>query len=311
MKLSFLIFIVFILFFLFLLKLLTNDKDKDNKDNKDNKNNKDNKEDKYTKKRAICFLSASFSVKLYEFVEEMARDDCKKDYDFYICIDKDDKDYKDYKDDRDDRDDKDDKNITILFVHGKKAEEHGFKSSVLYFQDRACSRDKALYYFSIEKKDVYRDVWMIEDDVFFYDLESIKRLDRQYPDSDLLTKQFDIVLNHKEKDQMYWENWHFLENKIGFPWTKGMICSIRVSSSLLSIIRNYAIKNGTLLFDESMFTTLCLHSNLIIDTPNEFQEIDYYDHINWNNLNQTNFLHPVKDITFQKYLRQQLKESKK
>lgn len=37
-----------------------------------------------TKKKAICFLSASFSDKLYEFVKELAKDDTKRDYDFYI-----------------------------------------------------------------------------------------------------------------------------------------------------------------------------------------------------------------------------------
>ena len=39
-------------------------------------------------KKAICFLSASFSDKLYEFVKELAKDDTEQDYDFYICIDK-------------------------------------------------------------------------------------------------------------------------------------------------------------------------------------------------------------------------------
>ena len=85
-----------------------------------------------------------------------------------------------------------------------------------------------------------------------------------------------------------------------------MICVIRVSSCLLAAIRDYAIKNKTLLFDESMFTTLSLHSDLIIDTPHEFQEVDYYDHINWNYLNQTHFLHPVKDSSVHEKLRQRL-----
>jgi hypothetical protein len=242
------------------------------------------------KKRAICFLSASFSDKLYEFVKEMAKNDINREYDFYICIDKGGESDKE----------------TILFVNGKSAEEQGFHSSVLYFQGRACSRDKALYYFSIEKPH-YDNVWMIEDDVFFYDLETIKRLDRRYPDSDLLTKKFDIVRNEREKNEMPWDNWHLLKDKIGFPWTKGMICVIRVSSSLLAAIRGYALKNKTLLFDESMFTTLSLHSNLIIDTPPEFQEVDYYDHINWNYLNQTHFLHPVKDPAVHEKLRRSIK----
>jgi hypothetical protein len=229
----------------------------------------------------------------------MAKD---REYDFYICIDKGDEgDIKHIKND------KNHKNITFLFVNGKSAEDQGFHSSVLYFQGRACSRDKALYYFSIENPD-YDNVWMIEDDVFFYDLETIKRLDRRYPDSDLLTKKFDIARNELEKNKMPWDNWHFLKDKIGFPWTKGMICVIRVSSSLLAAIRGYALKNKTLLFDESMFTTLSLHSNLIIDTPHEFQEVDYYDHINWNYLNQTHFLHPVKDSSVHEKLRRSVND---
>lgn len=265
--------------------------------------NTKNMTNKYnTKKKAICFLSASFSDKLYKFVKELAKDDTDQEYDFYICIDKGDERDNKNKDDITDITD-----ITLLFVNGKRAEDNGFHSSVLYFQGRACSRDKALYYFSIEKKD-YDKVWMIEDDVFFYNLETIRRLDRRYPDADLLTKQFDIIRNEREKNEMRWDNWHFLTDKIGFPWTKGMICAIRVSSSLLSAIRDYALKNKTLLFDESMFTTLSLHSNLIIETPPEFQEVDYYDHINWNYLNQTHFLHPVKDPSFHEQLRQRLKK---
>jgi hypothetical protein len=247
-------------------------------------------------KKAICFLSASFSDKLYEFVKELAKDDTELDYDFYICIDK--------GVESDINNNNNTKNITFLFIDGKSAEEKGFKSSVLYFQGQACSRDKALYYFSIEKPDVYDNVWMIEDDVFFYNLETIRRLDRRYPSScDLLTKQFDIVRNEHEKNEKSWNHWHFLNDKIGFPWTKGMISVVRVSSLLLAVIRDYALKNKTLLFDESMFTTLSLHYNLTVETPDEFQEIFWYDKINWNYLNSTHFLHPVKDISLHEKLR--------
>jgi len=251
------------------------------------------------RKKAICFLSASFSDKLYEFVKELAKDDTERDYDFYICIDK------GVESDINNNDE----NITLLFVDGKSAEEKGFKSSVWYFQGRACSRDKALYYFSIEKPDVYDNIWMIEDDVFFYNLETIRRLDRRYPSCDLLTKQFDIVRNEHEKNKMTWLHWHFLNDKIGFPWTKGMISVIRVSSLLLSVIRDYALKNKTLLFDESMFTTLSLHYNLIVETPDEFQEVIWYDNIIWNYLNSTHFLHPIKDLSFHEKLRHNITPS--
>ena len=251
-------------------------------------------------KKAICFLSASFSDKLYEFVKELAKDDTERDYDFYICIDK---------GVESDINNNNDENITLLFIDGKSAEEKGFKSSVLYFQGRACSRDKALYYFSIEKPDVYDNIWMIEDDVFFYNLETIRRLDRRYPSCDLLTKQFDIVQNEHEKNEMSWLHWHFLNDKIGFPWTKGMISVIRVSSLLLAVIRDYALKNKTLLFDESMFTTLSLHYNLIVETPDEFQEVIWYDNINWNYLNSTHFLHPVKDLSLHEKFRRNITPS--
>lgn len=251
------------------------------------------------RKKAICFLSASFSDKLYEFVKELAKDDTERDYDFYICIDK------GVESDINNNDE----NITLLFVDGKSAEEKGFKSSVWYFQGRACSRDKALYYFSIEKPDVYDNIWIIEDDVFFYNLETIRRLDRRYPSCDLLTKQFDIVRNEHEKNKMTWLHWHFLNDKIGFPWTKGMISVIRVSSLLLSVIRDYALKNKTLLFDESMFTTLSLHYNLIVETPDEFQEVIWYDNINWNYLNSTHFLHPVKDLSLHEKFRRNITPS--
>lgn len=261
--------------------------------NRDNFNNKNRK--------AICILSTKLSDILYKFVLDLKNSDTNNLYDYYICVHKtlNNKELSKYN------------NINIINIEDNIPETYGFKGSVLYFPKKACSRDKALYYFSMVNTS-YNHLWMIEEDVFFYNLNTIIRMDNKYNDSiDLLLRDLTIK---KEKNPLTW-HWPIVDGKIDLPWACGMICIIRISKTLLEKIKEYALKNKTLFLDEALFSTIAMHNNLKINTPDEFKKIYESDGVKMNDnnndidkliksVNKDNFLHPVKSLEEQIKYRQ-------
>ena len=68
----------------------------------------------------------------------------------YICIDKNDYVIPNYNNE-----------INIIQIDNKVCEDAGFKSTVVWLNNKACSRDKALYYFC--KHDIeFEYLWLIE-----------------------------------------------------------------------------------------------------------------------------------------------------
>ena len=68
--------------------------------------------------------------------------------------------------------------------------------------------DKALYYFGT--KNIFDYIWFIEDDVYFYNENTLQQLDNQYKD-DLLSNQYSInVSKHMAFGIVYIYNMHLL-----------------------------------------------------------------------------------------------------
>jgi hypothetical protein len=261
----------------------------------------------YNKNRyAICFLAVKPNEKLYNFISELESQDIDQNYDFYLCIDKpiSQEDYRYINN----------KKVNIIDIPNNICEQDGFKGSVLYFLENACSRDKALYYFSRKNKK-YTNVWFIEEDVFFYDLNSIKNIDQKYDNSvDLISKSHILKMTINPLD--WW--WPKIVNKVKLPWAKSMICVVRVSNKLLESIDKFVSQNRTLFLDEALFNTIALQNNLNVKTPIEFSTIYENEwaknvYYNWNEkymneqtLNTSYFLHPVKDINLQEEYRKKI-----
>lgn len=242
--------------------------------------------------KIICFLTVKPTELFYN--------ECKKllnnDYKIFICIDDNNYDIPNY-----------DNQIPIIKIDNRESEDNGFKNTVTYCKDKACSRDKALYYFSRIYKNNYKDIWFIEEDVFFYDINTIKNIDKKY-DGELLCKGNIIIKNSDMKDTNMWIPKVLQETKniLTYPYSTSMICAIRVNKKLLNLINKYAEKNNTLFFDEYLFTTLALQNKLKIDTPIELKYIDCC-YIDINNVNSREYLyHPIKDIETQVKLRQKI-----
>lgn len=246
----------------------------------------------------ICFLTLRPNKLFYDFCKTLMRDN----YEIYICIDDNSYNIPDY-----------DNIIKIIKVDNQECENAGFKNSVLYFKNRACSRDKALYYFC--KNDMeYKYIWFIEEDVFLPTKDIINNLDNKYPEGDLLCREHrSISLNNYKgtRRYIYQDNiFKFAKNDPNFPfanllnninigqkeYTVGMICVVRLSKKLMNIINNFATQYKTLFIDEALFSTLSYKNNLSVVLPGEFNTLLFKKDWRKHDININNLYHPIKDI---------------
>lgn len=239
------------------------------------------------KPNIICFLTVHPCEKFYIF--------CKKlknvNYDIYICIDDDNYVIPNY-----------DKIIPIIKINKKICENAGFKSSVLWLNNTACSRDKALYYFCKNNID-YNFLWLIEDDVFIPKIDTIKNIDIKYKNNDLLCSGNDII--YEKQTGWHWDHINS-QIKIPPPYSTSMICAIRISKKLLACIKNYVKKYNNLFMDEALFTTLALQANLDVVNPIELSTILYRNEWQIWDIKKEYLYHPIKDINLQYKYRKQL-----
>ena len=164
--------------------------------------------------------------------------------------------------------------------------------------------DKAMYYFS-SLNTIYNKVWFIEDDVFFYNEEILSTIDSKYKNSALLTNSY---TENKNGDNRGW-HWDRINIKFPPPYYCTMACAARISSALLSKIKDYADEHNTLFFFEALFPTICKINNMKYDTPDEFKNIVHIKNYHDTDFNKYELFHPVKDCAKHKHYRDLLKNS--
>jgi hypothetical protein len=80
-------------------------------------------------------------------------------------------------------------NIKFIKVEDEKCKSNGYIDTSFTLKKLISGWDKALYYFGIEYID--NDfIWFIEDDVFFYNEDTLLQIDNQYINSDFLSNNF-------------------------------------------------------------------------------------------------------------------------
>ncbi len=187
-------------------------------------------------------------------------------------------------------------NINFIQISDKDCEKHGFiNSSSTVGLKKIIAWDKGLYYFStINKSHEY--VWFMEDDVFFHNETTILNIDRNYPSSDLLTTDNDYgVCNNARTKAMEW-HWPRININHAFPYCKSMICSVRMSKSMLHSIRKYAHSNDTLFFIEAMFPTIASINKLKYDKPSEMYPVYWRHDFKDEDFDKLKIYHPVKKL---------------
>lgn len=240
-------------------------------------------------KNIICFLTVKPTREFYEFSKTFKNNN----YDVCIVIDTDGYVIPGY-----------DSVIPVIQIHHTFSENYGFKNTLYYFKNKACARDKALYYFVMSKSQ-FGHLWLIEDDVFIPNTSIIPNIDSKYPNSDLLCKANKIVDNMKETNE-----WHWPKIKpalfLPLPWSCSLICAVRISPKLLGCIANYAKLYNTLFLDEALFTTLAIHNKLHIDTIDELSKLEFNAIWPLDQISDKYLFHPIKNFQDHIYLRKHL-----
>jgi hypothetical protein len=235
-------------------------------------------------KNIICFLTVRPSTIFYNYCKRLKNDN----YDVYICIDDNSYTIPDY-----------DGVIPVIQYPIGVCEADGFKGSVLWFQDRACSRDKALHYFC-KNAVAYDYIWFLEDDVFVPTVDTISQIDVAHPVGDLLSASNGVITERK----MDW-NWKHVHRRcrLPLPYACSMVCAVRCSKALLTAIYNYAMLYNDLFMDEALFNTIALHHNLNIINPLELSTVHYKTEWKVVDIKGSNLYHPVKGDDKQTALR--------
>jgi hypothetical protein len=231
----------------------------------------------YGSRTAIVWLTVRPPEALFRFAEKLNRDS----YDSYVVVDANDYVLPSY----------DDKKVKVIKYEQGVAEARGYKNSVLWVENRAASRCKALYHFA-EVDTSYDWVWFIEEDVFVPSLNTVRHLDKLYPEGDLICTGNEINTTGELES---WPWWAKLKPLIALPWSKSMIQAIRLSPRMFREISTFVKEKGTLLFDEGMFTTLAIHANLKIVNPPELSNLVYWHRVfDVNEFKPFHMYHPVK-----------------
>jgi len=193
------------------------------------------------------------------------------------------------------------KNITFIQIEDIKCKLNGYIDTNFTINKLISGWDKALYYFGVEDNN-YDFIWFIEDDVYFYNEDTLLQIDNQYMNSDLLSNNFYENTNRNK------DNWHWHRINIQYPppYYSGMMCVVRFSNNMMTCINNYAKKQNTLFFLEALFPTIAVKNKLKYNNPNEMKNIHYRHDFKEENIDKNNLYHPVKDFNKHDYFRKKI-----
>jgi len=194
--------------------------------------------------------------------------------------------------------------IQIIQIRDTLCKQNNYyNSSVASNLKEIVAWDKALFYFGHIIVGKYDNIWFLEDDVFLSSPELLLRMDHQHTECDLLCSFHEINNDGKLWGNGVWNHWVNVEGKISLPWSHSLISVCRMSQRLLGRIDEY-VNNRPLMFIESLFTTLSLHNNYCIVTPDELSTITYDHHWDENEIiNPHKIYHPVKNTSIHSFLR--------
>lgn len=249
-------------------------------------------------KIAIAILTRKPSSELISFYKKMI----DKDHDLFIIVD--------------DNNHKISNHDNITYIYSKESDciklgytlfnpQIPLKTKDNEYHGSSCSAwEKALMYFcTINRK--YGHVWFIEDDVFIPKSSLVSEIDKMYPLTDLLCPSSTINKSGRVDDWYWWD--HVPKKILPLPWSNSMVCAVRMSNKLLSIISSFTEKNkAENKMIEYIFTTLALHNKLEIKTIKQLAGIVWRKEWKINEIDENTFYHPIKSIARQEEYRRNL-----
>jgi hypothetical protein len=218
------------------------------------------------------------------------------------------------------------KNINFIQFDEQLCKNNGYQNvNYIGIKKMISGWDKALLFFSLIIPLKYKNVWFIEDDVFFLSEQVLTNLDAKYPNQDLIANcdfnNTKVTTNNKSANNKSANNesgnekdnknndwlWPQIDIKIEKPWFAGMMCAVRASSALLQGIKWYATTYKTLFFLEALFPTITSHFKLSYVQPDELTTVTYRREFNDDEDSsrlETHIFHPIKDLKQHLSLRQ-------
>ena len=182
---------------------------------------------------------------------------------------------------------------TIDFIQIKNQDclQSGFtNTSTITLQKPVVGWDKALYFFSYINN-LYDYIWFMEDDIYFYDENTLKNIDKKYENNDILCNS---SFTEAKLDEWLWNIIHI---NLPTPYYCGMMCVTRFSKNMIESIKDYAIKNNTLFFLEALYPTIAVKYNLkYLSNLPEFLTVTHREIHDISTFNKSNLYHPVKNL---------------
>ena len=192
------------------------------------------------------------------------------------------------------------KNITFVQIKNETCQLHGYIDSSFLLNKLISGWDKALYYFGVENVD-HEFIWFMDEDVFFYNENTLIQIDQQYTDDDLLSKSY----GENDEDMSTW-HWPAIDIKYSPPLYAAMVCAVRFSKKMMECVHNYTLKHKTLGFIEAFFPTVAKKNMLKYTAISQLAEIHYRKNFKMSDINKTNIYHPIKDVNIHFELRKLL-----
>jgi hypothetical protein len=240
--------------------------------------------------KAICLITFSPNELNLDFLSTFIN------YDIYVIIDDNLNTYSELKTRYNNK-------INFIQIENINCANSGFKNtSSITLKKSVAGWDKALFYFACNHAYNYDYVWFMEDDVYFYNENTLIDIDNKYDKTDLLCNS-----SFKEAKLNEWL-WYRININFPTPYYCGMVCICRFSRNMLESIKDYTIQNKTLFFLEALFPTIAVKYNLTyISNPIEFITVTHRENfsLNYELLNKTNLYHPIKDVTDHIKIREQ------
>lgn len=230
--------------------------------------------------KMIIFLCTNYSKEIVDYANTIDFDKVK------IIIDNNDEIYSD---------------DLIFQIDDDKCSEYGYVNSVTengmitHVKKNPNSWDKAFYFICENDLD---NCLILEEDVFIPKKSILKKI---------LNIKSDLVvpgITHRKNSFHDW-NWNIIETKINPPYYYSLVCAVKLSNTLIRIIKEYRLNNGHLFNHEAMIPTLALQNNLSFNIPIELKGI--VASANWDisimNIFKNYLYHPVKNISYHQSIR--------
>ena len=243
-------------------------------------------------KNAICLITIHPSQVWLAFLSTVTQ------YDVYILVDNLEFDYDIYKEMY--------PTINIIKITNEECTHYGYihssymPNSSLHFNE-IIAWDRALCYFT-NKNTIYKHVWFFEDDVFFYNEDTLLHIDNAYLESDILCRE----KNPEPKPGEWCWFWPAITINFSGPYYHSPIAAVRMSNKLLGLLNEYVKVNKKLCFIEALFPSIAHKNSLLYDSPIQLNQIHWRNEWAAENMTKSHIYHPIKNMLEQKEKRDYL-----